>query len=99
MKDQAKFEFFAMMEHAGRWRSYFFGVDQDLAWWEGESHTPAGGLTPIEFLGHSWLKPADHDAFLTACYGDWRIVRKDYHYMTDDRSIVARRRCPQAPCE
>jgi len=45
----------------------------------------------MRFLGRTWLKPADHESHLRAVYGDWEIPHPRYFYVTDERSIVARR--------
>ena len=50
---------------------------------------PAYELARFEFLGRTWLKPADHDRYLSSIYGDWRTPQLDYDYRTDDKSIVA----------
>lgn len=45
-------------------------------------------LGPVEFLGRTWQKPADHDWYLTSIYGDWLTPDPSYDYRTDDRSYV-----------
>lgn len=49
---------------------------------------PCVHLAPIQFLGRTWLKPADHDAYLTAEYGDWRIPNPAFDARSDDRSVI-----------
>jgi len=44
----------------------------------------------MEFLERTWLKPADHEVFLTAIYGDWRTPNPDYDYVEDEKSIIAK---------
>jgi hypothetical protein len=51
---------------------------------------PALPLEEFHFLGRYWLKPADHEAELTAIYGDWRTPDPDYDYMRGP-AIIERR--------
>ena len=41
----------------------------------------------MRFLDRTWLKVSDHDAELTANYGDWRTPKSDWNYL-DSPSIV-----------
>jgi phosphorylcholine metabolism protein LicD len=86
-KDHLKFEFFEtdrQGDHCRYWS--FYPPDRlemtGLVLWD--------GLSKFDFLGRTWLKPADHEAHLAATYGDWRTPRSDYNYVTDEKSIVAR---------
>ncbi len=45
-------------------------------------------VEPFQFLGRSWLKPKDHEEFLTSTYGDWRTPDPGWS-SSDDPSIVA----------
>ena len=47
-------------------------------------------LEEVQFLGRSWLKPADHDLALTAIYGDWRASQEQWRAERDSPSLVAR---------
>ena len=49
---------------------------------------PAQPLEEFRFLGRGWLKVRDHDAELTALYGDWRTPCVDWNYL-DGPAIVA----------
>jgi hypothetical protein len=42
----------------------------------------------MDFLGRIWRKPADHEAFLSAEYGDWRTPDPRFDHRRDDRSVV-----------
>jgi hypothetical protein len=90
MKDGANFEFFVHVPSGDRLRTWFFGevrrgTDQ---WVQFVSEVPAGEFAPMPFLGREWRKPSDHERYLTAIYGDWRVPRPDYDFRTDDRSVV-----------
>jgi hypothetical protein len=86
-KDGAKFDFFLHERIPNRFRYVFFG------WRDGQraefvAEVPAHGVATVSFLDRAWRKPADHDAYLTAVYGNWRVPNPAYDYMTDDLSIV-----------
>lgn len=88
MQDEANFDFFRIDLVDGHWRSHSYG------WLEGaptqnELSLPAQPLEEFEFLGRYWLKAADHDAELTALYGDWRTPDPHHDYMRNC-AIVAR---------
>lgn len=51
---------------------------------------PSVELTAVEFYGVSILKPLDHDAYLTALYGDWQKPMKDYTYYIDSKAIISK---------
>ena len=50
---------------------------------------PDQALVPFEFVGRTWHKHADHEAELTAMYGDWRTPDPDWWFM-NDYAIVER---------
>ena len=52
---------------------------------------PAQPLSEVTLIGRRWLKVRDHDAELTANYGDWRTPNPDWDYL-DSPSIVETRR-------
>jgi hypothetical protein len=83
-----KFEFFEMHRCGNRMRWYCYGGNpcQELL-----NEAPLHGLEPFEMAGRRWLKPDDHEAYLTALYGDWRIPNPAYCYATDSRAIIRRR--------
>ncbi len=88
----AKFDFFRMDRRDDRLRYYVYGTDPEPPGGHVEltCELPAQELAPFEFLGRRWLKPADHDATLTAAYGNWRVPDPTWSFL-DDRSIVQRR--------
>jgi phosphorylcholine metabolism protein LicD len=92
-KDGAKFEFFMHVPVGDRLRTWFFGEAQNGSGprqpRQYVSEVPADELAPMPFLGREWRKPADHERYLTAVYGDWRTPRPEHNYRTDDRSVVA----------
>jgi len=49
---------------------------------------PAQAREEVRFLDRTWLTVVDHDAELTANYGDWRTPSPDWDYL-DSPSIVA----------
>lgn len=85
----AKFEFFVFFPEGDRLRYYTYG---------GPRHRPvqigalvdAQPLAPFEFVGRTWLAPADYEAELAAMYGDWRTPKRDWDYLTEDLAAVDR---------
>jgi hypothetical protein len=47
-------------------------------------------LTPIEFLGRTWLKHADHEYELEAMYGEWRVPDPYWDYRGDLAAVECR---------
>jgi phosphorylcholine metabolism protein LicD len=86
----AQFEFFEHQEIQGALRYWVFGTPGggEGTGVEIVSQVPAYSLAPMEFLGRSWQKPADHEAYLDAVYGNWTEPNPAYNCMTDDLSIV-----------
>lgn len=84
----AKFDFFLLRVHGDRFAycNYGHGADGPV---RNHCEIPAQPLEEIRFLGRPWLKVADHDAELTALYGDWRTPNPSWNYM-DGPAIVAR---------
>jgi hypothetical protein len=95
MKDGAVFDFFRIDDCGDHLRSYSYGWRGPEAL-ENELALPAQPLEEFFFLGRYWLKPTDHDAELTALYGDWRTPDPGFNYM-DGRAIVSRRPWDLAP--
>ena len=63
-----KFEFFRLFPQAGRLRYYCYtAADQWLF------ELPEMRWGSLVWLDRQWQKPVDHDAYLTAEYGDWRV--------------------------
>ncbi len=83
-----KFEFFEMhrCENGMRWYCYGGNPCQELL-----NEAPTHGLEPFEMAGGRWLKPDDHETYLTALYGNWRSPNPAYCYVTDSRAIIRRR--------
>ena len=82
------FEFFEMHQADKKMRWYCYGGNpmQELL-----NEAPLHGLTTCRILGHSWLKPDDHETYLQALYGDWRTPNPDYFYVNDSQAIIRRR--------
>jgi hypothetical protein len=88
MHRDIKFEFFEMHRSEDRMRWYCYGGDpcQELL-----NEAPAHGLEHFELAGRRWLKPDDHETYLTALYGNWRTPNPAYFYVRDSRAIIRRR--------
>jgi hypothetical protein len=88
----AKFEFFRFTRRDNHYRYHVFASDpeDEGRFIEMIGEIPAQPLEPVEFLGRTWLKPADHEAELEAIYGDWRTPDPEWSFL-DDRAIVERR--------
>lgn len=83
--------------------SHLNGVAVDIFWhhreeasyWHGgvkvRWHNTPFTLTPRDFLGSSFLAPADADCYLTENYGDWRLPAKDFDcaYDTPNAEVVS----------
>ena len=73
-----------------RWFGYGFhgprGSDGVLLLCE----TPGQELNEFEFLGKRWLKPKNHDVYLTAHYGDWKSPNPNYKSLRDNKAIIKR---------
>ncbi|OAD22849.1 LicD-like protein [Candidatus Thiomargarita nelsonii] len=90
VKDHRKFEFFEVNKQEDTLHYFLYAphIPNRLEMigvvpWDGEVAT-------MEFIGRTWLKPADHETFLTAIYGDWRTPNPDYDYVEDEKSIIAK---------
>lgn len=88
-RGDATFEFFVFEPVGTQLRYYVYGwPPNNLVQAEGRiDHQP---LVPFEFLGRTWLRPADAAAELERMYGDWRTPRRDWNYLRDDKAIVNR---------
>jgi hypothetical protein len=89
-KHGGRFEFFVLEPVDGALRSYAYG-GPPRARTEIECLIPDQALVPFEFLGRTWLRHEDHERELERMYGDWRTPQKDWDYLNDDMSVVARR--------
>jgi hypothetical protein len=88
-RDGAKFEFFRgqlVGDQLSYW-NYGFGPNGPVA---NEARVPAQPLEQFYFLGRSWLKARDHEAELTAMYGDWRTPDPDYDYLRSPAIIATK---------
>jgi hypothetical protein len=92
---RVNYEFFAMWPEHGRLHTYSFGyangIDEPFV--ELIHEYPDDGLEPFTLAGRTWLKPAHHEAYLEANYGDWRVSNPDFVYLHSP-SVVERRPCP-----
>jgi len=90
-KDGAHFDFFEHWRSGGALRYAVFGSEVRLGRrirMEMIGEVAAHALAPMNFLGRIWQKPADHESYLTAIYGDWHVPKPDYDYNTDDLSVI-----------
>jgi hypothetical protein len=71
----ARFEFFALWHRQGRIRYFMYDGRDELVCERADQDVEA-----FQFLRRVWLKPVDHEAALTANYGDWRRAHPDWHY-------------------
>jgi len=80
----AQFEFFALWRIEDRVRYFMYDGPDELVCERADQE-----LVLFWFLDRNWLKPIDHDAALTANYGDWRTPRRDWYF--GDAGTVIRR--------
>jgi hypothetical protein len=85
VRDGAKFEFFVLEPVDGRLRYYDFsdGARGDGPPTQATAEIAEQRLERFELVGRTWLKHADHEAELTAMYGDWRTPDPAWEYMND----------------
>lgn len=90
--DLAKFEFFRFTRHESCYQYHVYGWDPHdrTRFVEMTAQIAAQRRERIKFLGRTWLKPADHEAELTAIYGEWRTPDQSWSYLNDN-AIVERR--------
>jgi hypothetical protein len=79
-----KFEFFRLFPHADRLRYYCYTSSE-----QGLLELPEMELGTLAWLDRQWLKPANHDAYLAAEYGDWKVPWPDYCWTVDSPAVVA----------
>ncbi len=84
------FEFFLLDRVDDMLRYYVYGWPPDNLV-EVEARIPSQELVPFDFLGRTWLRPADYERELEAHYGDWRTPRREWSYLEDDNAVVSRR--------
>jgi hypothetical protein len=85
LKDGTKFEFFVFDPTDEGFVSFVYYTATEC-----RCVVPAHGLAPMPFLGRTWQKPDDHEAYLTAVYGDWRVPNPYYYYVDDEKDIRER---------
>ena len=85
VRDGAKFEFFVVEPVDGRLRYYDFsdGARGDGPPTQATAEIAEQSLERFELVGRTWLEHADHEAELTAMYGDWRTPDPAWEYMND----------------
>ena len=83
-----KFEFFRIDVAQDRFRFHNYAQHGDRGPVMNVCELPAQPREEVEFLDRTWLKVRDHDAELTANYGDWRTPNPAWDYL-DSPSIVA----------
>ena len=83
-RHRAKFEFFTVWRREGRIRYFMYHGRDELVCERADQD-----LATFRFLNRTWLKPAGHEAVLTATYGDWRASTPHWSY-TEARTIIAR---------
>lgn len=89
-KDGTRFDFFLQEPVGENFRCTYFGMSPTLDQARPiqlVSLIPRYGLAAMEFLGRSWLKPDDHEAFLTAEYGDWRKPNPAFDHRSESPSL------------
>jgi hypothetical protein len=87
----SKFEFFRLYHVADGHSEYHLFGNEGTAPTEYIGRFPRPELEKFAFLDREWLKPVDHDDFLTRQYGDWRVPRTDWNFADDEQSLVRRR--------
>jgi hypothetical protein len=91
-KDQANFDFFLFFPSGDTVRYWTYApLTVKRAFVELEGLLTLDEFSTMTFLDRNWRIPADHDAHLTAVYGDWRTPNPQHDYVVDEPSIVSRR--------
>lgn len=54
------------------------------------NEVPNHGLAELELYGRTWMKPDDHETYLTSLYGDWRVPNPNYCPWEDSKAVIAR---------
>ena len=93
VRGSTRYEFWVLAPDGARttmrYRSFVYGPErtpQEMLVCE----LPFQARVPFAFLGRTWHKVADHDAELTAMYGDWRTPDPAWTFL-DSADIVERR--------
>jgi hypothetical protein len=87
----SKFEFFRLFDIADGNSEYHLFGNEGTAPTEYIGRFPRPELEKFDFLDRAWLKPRDHDDFLTRQYGDWRVPKLDWSFVDDEQTLVRRR--------
>jgi len=91
-KDRARFDFFLLFPAGAMVRYWVYApLKVKGAYVELEGLVEFHEFSTMTFLQRTWRKPADHEAHLTAVYGDWRTPNPHHNYVLEERSIVSRR--------
>jgi hypothetical protein len=91
------YEFFVMWPSGNARRCFSYGLEPGTEdYFENVHEYPDTGLETFNFAGCAWMKPADHDAYLAANYGDWRTDNPSWSYWYSP-SIVERHYVPDRP--
>lgn len=89
-KDGARFDFFQHEQVDENLRYTYFSASptEDRRPIELIGQVPRYQLGLMDFLGRTWLKPEDHESFLTAEYGDWRTSNPRFDHRRDSPSVT-----------
>jgi hypothetical protein len=90
VRGDAKLEFFRVDVVGDRFRYSNFGHVGGVETVQNICEIPAQPLEGIDFAGRRWLKARDHDAELTALYGDWRTPNPDWDYLQGPATVERR---------
>lgn len=85
---RVRFEFFVAhrVDSNTRWYVYAEDVKRGVSTIEILQEVPGCTLDQFEFLGKTWLKPANHTEYLTAVYGAWQTP--DRHWKFHHHSVA-----------
>ena len=86
------FEFFVADKVNGNTQSTLYDTVY-IALEEFVFETPGCELDKFEFYNRTWLKPANHEEYLTALYGDWKTPDKKYKH-NKSKTVVSRKEMP-----
>jgi hypothetical protein len=79
-RHRRKFDFFIMDRVDGELQYHVYGWPPDQLI-QVDARVPEQPLVEFDFLGRRWLRPADADLELTACYGDWQTPDPNWNYL------------------
>jgi hypothetical protein len=89
----AKFEFFRLDRVGDKHRYHLYGTDPARPDEQLEivCELDAQPWEPVDFIGRTWLKPADHEAELELVYGSWRIPDPTWFFLDDGSKVSSRK--------